>query len=162
MSAALFFAAQVQSQTIVTNVSDIVDGDISSPEALLQRPGSDGISLREALAAAQNASGSHAIAVDASLKGGTIHLVSSLPRIARDDLTLIGLPDDLGMPAITLDGTIARDVDPALLRERGRPGDQPPASADSDGRRETGRHGCRSRGSHLRQTGAAFLAREPV
>ena len=39
---------------VVTNTSDVVNGDTSSPAALIANPGPDGISLREAIEATEH------------------------------------------------------------------------------------------------------------
>jgi hypothetical protein len=66
----------------VTNASDAVDGDTSSIAALLSNSGSDGISLREALLAANNTAGSDVIGFSIAGSGvHTIHLQSALPAI---------------------------------------------------------------------------------
>lgn len=62
----------------VSNASGVVDGDVSSPAALIAHPGPDGISLPEALAAADNAPGRHTIRFARSLAGKTITPSESL------------------------------------------------------------------------------------
>ncbi len=66
----------------VTNTSDTVDGDTSSIAALLSNSGADGISLREALLAANNTAGSDVIAFNIAGSGAhTINLLSALPTV---------------------------------------------------------------------------------
>ena len=51
----LFFGSQSRSSTfVVTTAADTIDGNITSARALQQDPGPDGISLREAIYAANN------------------------------------------------------------------------------------------------------------
>jgi hypothetical protein len=90
----------------VTNMSEDLNGDISSPAALLANPGADGISLTEALAAVEADTGDHeTINFDPSLGGAVINLTQTLPSIYRDGLTLNGDSDDDGVPDITIDGS---------------------------------------------------------
>jgi hypothetical protein len=98
--------ANTPGQTLtVTNVSEDINGDISSPAALLANPGADGISLPEALTAVEADTGVHeTINFDPSLGGSVINLTQTLPPITRDGLTLDGDSDDDGIPDITLDG----------------------------------------------------------
>ena len=57
---------------IVTNATDIVNGDTSSIDALNANPGPDGISFREAINASNNTVGLKAIEFASDLKGATI------------------------------------------------------------------------------------------
>ena len=93
--------------TITTN-DDAVNGDTSSPCALIASPGGDGISLREALLAANNATGTGVITITFSgaLAGATIALTSRFAPITRDQITISG-PTNNGQPTITLDATNA-------------------------------------------------------
>lgn len=89
---------------VVDTASDVVDGDVSSPSALLANPGRDGrISLREAIVATNNAAGPHRIGFADELAGQTIALTSPLD-VTRDGVTLTGLVGPDGQPAIALDG----------------------------------------------------------
>lgn len=99
VSAPPVYAADV----IVDTVSDIVDGDVSSPRALIANPGPNGISLREAIQATNNAPGPHTIGFADTLAGQTIALNSPL-FVTRDGVTLTGLPGPDGQPSIVLDG----------------------------------------------------------
>jgi len=66
----------------VTNTSDTVDGDTSSIAALLSNSGADGISLREAIEAANNTAGSDVIGFNIAGSGvHTINLLTALPTI---------------------------------------------------------------------------------
>ncbi len=88
----------------VTNSSEELNGDLSSPAALLANPGPDGISLPEALQAVQADTGTHeTINFDPSLSGTVIKLTQPLPPINRGSLTLDGDINDDGVPDITLD-----------------------------------------------------------
>ncbi|MCA9060056.1 MAG: hypothetical protein KDA85_16225, partial [Planctomycetaceae bacterium] len=98
---------------IVDTTSDVSDGDTSSIDALLANRGGDGlISLREAIAAANN-SGNGAtpdqILFDISGSGPhTIVVTSQLPSIT-DAVIIDGTsePDFAGAPVIELDGSSA-------------------------------------------------------
>jgi len=61
---------------VVATTNDTVNGDTSSPIALIANPGPDGISLREALLAANNAVGPHIITFAGQLAGQTIALTT--------------------------------------------------------------------------------------
>ena len=90
---------------VVSSTADVVNGDVSSLSALKARPGRDGISLREALAAANRTGGSATVYVlfSAALNGKTIEVRSELV-IHRDHFVLEGVATD-GAPArVTLDG----------------------------------------------------------
>jgi hypothetical protein len=91
---------------VVSNNNDILNGDTSSPCALIANPGPDGISLREALLAANNATGSGVITVTfaSALAGATITLTERFAPITRNQITLIGLSSN-GQPNITIDAS---------------------------------------------------------
>jgi len=72
----------------VGNESDVVDGDVSSIAALVADSGSDGISLREAIVAANNTAGADEIDFAPGVKG-TISLTNGQLDIT-DDLTING------------------------------------------------------------------------
>jgi hypothetical protein len=81
----------------VTNDLDGVDGDTSSISALLADPGTDGISLREAIEATNATSGADIIGFDTSLfatGAQTINLSGTQLGIG-DDLTIFGPGADL-------------------------------------------------------------------
>jgi hypothetical protein len=98
----------VTGETItVTNVSEDINGDVSSPAALKANPGPDGISLPEAITAAETTSGYDTITFAPSLIGSTIALTGGLPMIFNGNLTIDGNIDANPSPDITLDGTNA-------------------------------------------------------
>jgi hypothetical protein len=87
---------------VVTNAADVADGDVSSPDALLRKPGADGISLREAIQACNNAVGPHSITFDPSLAGRTISLTTGL-WVTRNGVSVTGNFGSDGKLGITLD-----------------------------------------------------------
>jgi hypothetical protein len=101
---------------VVSTNDDVVNGNTSSPCALIANPGADGISLREALLAANNATGSGTITVTfaPALAGATIALTERFAPITRDQITLTGLTSN-GQPAITVDATNASNPGPILF-----------------------------------------------
>jgi hypothetical protein len=95
-----------RSIVVVTTTADVVHGNTSSIAALNRKPARDGISLREALLAADRTGGSATVYVMFSprLNGETIEVRSELPPIHRDHIVLEGVAPN-GSPArITLDG----------------------------------------------------------
>jgi len=88
----------------VTNASDDINGDISNTTTLLANPGSDGISLSEALLAVENTGIYAIIEFTPSLSGSVINLTRTLPAIVRNGLTLNGDIDGDGVPDITVEG----------------------------------------------------------
>jgi hypothetical protein len=99
--------ASMNAEIIVNNTTDDVNGDISSPEALYTNPGMDGISLREAVEAANNADEPQTILFSNALAGKSITLFNPPLSFTREGTTLNGLTDSDGQPALTLD---AREV----------------------------------------------------
>ena len=101
---------------VVSNNNDVVNGDTSSPCALIANPGPDGISLREALLAANNATGSGTITVTfaSALAGATIALTERFAPITRNQIALTGLTSN-GQAAITVDATHASNPGPILF-----------------------------------------------
>ena len=99
----------------VSTTADATNGDVSSPDALVSDPGPDGISLREAILAANNASGPHEIGFSAALGGQTISLSSDLPSLTRDYVSINGFDDATGEPAVTLDGSAITAADVLLF-----------------------------------------------
>ncbi|MGZ8868410.1 MAG: choice-of-anchor Q domain-containing protein [Thermoanaerobaculia bacterium] len=88
----------------VTTTGDSVDGDVSSVQALMARPGADGLSIREAVVAAAHTDGHHRIVFSPELDGRTIALTE--PLYVRGNRTeLIGSLDGGGRPTVTIDGT---------------------------------------------------------
>jgi len=90
---------------MVSATGDAINGDVSSPVALIAHPGPDGISLREAITAANNAPGPWEITFDPALAGKTIVLQQVLPPITRDGVMLDGLVDTAGNPTVTISGS---------------------------------------------------------
>ncbi len=89
----------------VTNTSEDINGDVSSPAALLENPGADGISLPEALKAVEADTGAHeTITFVPSMSGSVIKLTQELPWIWRDGLTLDGDINDDGVPDLAING----------------------------------------------------------
>jgi uncharacterized protein (TIGR03437 family) len=88
----------------VTNAGDVVNGNVSSPAALIANPGTDGISLREALLAVNQAPGSYTIGFAPSLKGSTIQIGQpGLPPLTGGGVIVNGDIDGDGKPDIQLD-----------------------------------------------------------
>ena len=94
---------------VVTTTSDAINGDVSSWNALVANPGSDGISLREALTVANLTAGPKEIDFAPALKGSTVRVASvvkePLPFLTSGDLVLNGDVDADGQPDVTFDGT---------------------------------------------------------
>ncbi len=94
----------------VTNASDVANGDISSFTALIANPGPDGISFREAIAAANNTPGPKSIGFAPGLQGETITLGSAgsiwALFLTSGQLTIDGDVDGDDQPDITLDGSL--------------------------------------------------------
>ncbi len=97
-------------QTIVVDTADdVVNGTVTSDSALLASPGADGISLREAILAANNTPATTIIQFN--IGGGgqqTISLTSALPTIA-EPVIIDGStqPGFAGAPLIDLNGSVA-------------------------------------------------------
>jgi len=91
---------------VVATNDDAVNGDTSSPCALIANPGPDGISLREAVAAANNASGAGTITITfaPALAGQTITPSpgSCCYIIGRDSVAIVGLIGSNGQPTVTV------------------------------------------------------------
>jgi hypothetical protein len=95
----------------VTNTSEDINGDTSSPAALIANPGPDGISLSEAITAAEATVEYDAIQFDAALSGAVINVVVGLPVIGQGNLMINGDINEDGTPDIILDGSSsARDT----------------------------------------------------
>jgi len=103
------FAQQSCPSLIVSNNNDLVNGDISSLCALIANPGPNGISLRAALFAANNATGPGIITITfaQALAGQTISTTGGLgnPNLSRDGIAIIGLVDGNGQPTVTIDAS---------------------------------------------------------
>ena len=92
---------------VVVNASEDVNGDTSSPSGLISNPGTDGISLPEAIAASNNTSDYYTITFDPFLSGSTIYLTRDMPHITQGNVTINGDINEDGTPDITIDGTNA-------------------------------------------------------
>ncbi|MBI3913890.1 MAG: hypothetical protein HY327_06860 [Chloroflexi bacterium] len=99
----------------VTTASDAQNGDVKSVDALNANPGSDGISLREAIAATNNTPEAETIEFASELKGSVIQVGSS----RKEGLVLTGgwliINGDIngdGEPDITLDGSLGQPANP--------------------------------------------------
>jgi hypothetical protein len=94
---------------VVSTNNDEANGDTSSPCALIANPGSDGITLRAALFAANNATGpgTTKITFAPALAGQTISTTGGLGGVAvsRDGIAIIGLVDGDGQPTVTIDAS---------------------------------------------------------
>ena len=93
--------ADIPADLVVTTNSDTVNGDVSSPGALLADPGPDGISLREAITAADNGGGWETITFAPSLDGETIFPQDSY-NITQPGIAVTGTLSN-GQPTVTLD-----------------------------------------------------------
>lgn len=108
-----FTATALAAVLTVQNASDVVNGDTTSPSALVASPGADGIALREALTAVSHATGPFTIAFGAALAGQVIRLAGRLPLITRDSITLTGLTTN-GQPNVTIDASAVTRAGPIL------------------------------------------------
>lgn len=89
----------------VTTGSDVSDGgNDSSLPALLAHPGSDGISLREALEVTNQAPGVYTICFADHLVDATINLENPLPLLRSGNVIINGDITDDGRPDIIIDG----------------------------------------------------------
>ena len=90
----------------VTNATMVVNGDTSSVKALVANPGSDGISLQEAIMATNNNPGAWVIQFAAALKGSTIIVDSGgqfgLAGLTGGNVTINGDVNGDGQPDITI------------------------------------------------------------
>lgn len=94
-------ASSMSAETlVVTNISDLVNGDTRSSSALIANPGPDGISLREAIEAANSGGGAVRITFDLSLAGKTISIAMPL-ELRRDHITIEGPAS----PVVTIEGS---------------------------------------------------------
>lgn len=88
----------------VTGFADVVNGDVTSAAALAASPGPDGISLREALTAANVTPGGAPLYIlFAPGLVGRIDLTAVLPSIRRDAVAIVGSRAQDGQPAVTID-----------------------------------------------------------
>jgi hypothetical protein len=86
----------------VTTSSDRTNGDVRTVATLIANPGPDGVSLREALAAANNEPGSNTIRFAPALAGAAITLESQLPPLTGGGVSVEGDIDGNGTPDVTL------------------------------------------------------------
>ncbi|HTS48874.1 MAG TPA: hypothetical protein VMH05_13075 [Bryobacteraceae bacterium] len=91
----------------VTNATIAVNGDTSSVNALMANPGSDGISLYEAILATNSNPGTWNIQFAPALKGSTIVFdplggPGGMPPLTGGNVTINGDIDGSGKPGITL------------------------------------------------------------
>lgn len=108
-----FTATALTAVLTVQNATDVVNGDTTSPSALVASPGADGIALREALTAANRANSPFTITLSATLAGQVIRLAGRLPLITRDGITLTGLTAN-GQPNVTIDASAVTRAGPIL------------------------------------------------
>ena len=111
------------SAVTVSNALDVVNGDTSTLTVLIGNDGGDGISLREAIEAANNSTGADNITFDAALSGQTITLGGS-QLVISDALTIdaTALDENVTIDANALSrivnidapGTAADDFDVTL------------------------------------------------
>jgi predicted outer membrane repeat protein len=83
-------ARNLLAAVMVTEVTDDRDGDTSSIAALISRPGGDGISLREAILASNNTTGTNSISFDRGTSGAPI-LLSHGPLEITNGVVITGL-----------------------------------------------------------------------
>lgn len=88
---------------LVSSAQDVGNGNTSSVSALLADPGSDGISLREAIEATNNSPGTYTISFAPALPGAIISLLSSLPPLSGGGVTINGDINGDGLPDVTID-----------------------------------------------------------
>lgn len=102
----------------VSNDSDLVNGDTKDLPSLLKSPGADGISLREALLAAEGTTGPKLVTFAANLKGAAIRIGSAgfqnyrQPRLISGDTTISGDIDGDGVADVVIDGTLTPQWSP--------------------------------------------------
>ena len=112
--------ANLVSDVIVSNNTDLVNADISSVFALIADDGGDGISLREAIVASNNAIGLGTITFDASiftgggnslirLTQGELKITDTL-NIDASSATDVTITGDANGDDVTIAGTFTTDV----------------------------------------------------
>ena len=95
----------------VSNAGEDLNGDLSSPAALIANPGPDGISLREAMIAAEASAEFDVIRFAPALSGALVSTLAATPAFERGNVFIDGDINADGSPDITLDGTgSARDT----------------------------------------------------
>jgi hypothetical protein len=106
---------QALSMTVTTS-SDALNGDCSSVDNLIDNPGADGISLREAITASNNTPGPEHIQFAPELTGTSIYLFSTtsdaLPILTGGSLTINGDIDGDGHPDVAIDGSLGEPDTP--------------------------------------------------
>ena len=115
-------AITVQRGTIitVTNATDAVNGNVSSPAALMASPGPDGISLHEAILATNNSPGTYTIRFDPKLRGSSIPVNRpALPNLTGGNVIIDGDTDGDGQPHIKLVGAGSSPPDGILICSSG-------------------------------------------
>jgi hypothetical protein len=89
----------------VTTTADTIDGDTSNVTNLLNNPGSDGLSLREAITATNNNPGVYTIRFAPTLNGSTINIGSQiLPPLLSGNVTINGDINFDNKPDVTIAG----------------------------------------------------------
>lgn len=90
----------------VTTIADDVNGDVSTVLGLLNDPGPDGLSLREAMMATNNDAGVYTITFAPEIKNGTIFTGGTgngaLPKMLAGSVLINGDIDNDNQPDITL------------------------------------------------------------
>jgi hypothetical protein len=87
----------------ITTVADEINGDVRTVSSLLQNPGEDGISLREAITATNNDPGSYTIRFSPQMKEAVIKIgPEQLPALQGGNLIIDGDIDGDGKPDVTL------------------------------------------------------------
>ncbi len=90
----------------VTGGADTVNGDVSSVDSVTECPGGDGLSLWEALSAANNDPGKYTILFDSELKDAAIKVGSRmLPGLLSGNVTINGDTDGDNKPDISIEGS---------------------------------------------------------
>ena len=109
-------AQQACPTLVVATTADVVNGNTTSPCALIANSGADGISLREALLAANNATGSGTVTITfaSALAGQTITLTERFAPITRSQITLAGLTSN-GQPNVSINASGASNPGPILF-----------------------------------------------
>ena len=98
----------------VTNATMVVNGDTSSVKALVANPGSDGISLLEAITATNNDPGTWVIQFAPALKGSTIVAAPPQPLglfyLTGGNVTINGDINGDGKPDITISSVVRTNM----------------------------------------------------
>lgn len=95
-------AEMPEARLTVQNLSDLLNGNVSSPVRLAGAPGADGISLREAITAVNVSTAPYEISFAPALMGGTIELLTPLPHIKGRGTRFIGFRSPSDVPGITI------------------------------------------------------------